>query len=146
MLMHWRCTSTIALGGTGGIYQGCGPLQNNQLTHAMPEQSKLTHCTSTSLEIIASHCLAYLHTATAMKCESRVKLFWLALNRIVILFHPPARRVKIMCLLSTNYIPIEYVALVSQTLFIIYDIIFDCIFCYFYLLGCNYYYYYYYYY
>jgi len=49
----------IALGGTGSIYRGHGPLQNNQLTHAMPEQSKLTHCTSALLEIIAKHCLAY---------------------------------------------------------------------------------------
>ena len=50
MLMHWQDASTIALGGTGGIYRGRGPLQNNWLTHAIPEQSKLTQCTFTSLE------------------------------------------------------------------------------------------------
>jgi len=29
--MHWRDTSTIALGSIGGIDQDCAPLQNNQL-------------------------------------------------------------------------------------------------------------------
>jgi len=80
----------------------------------IPEQSKLTHCTSASLEIIAKRCLAPLQlkwNAYHLKsCFDRV------LNRIVILFHPPAQRVTRQyytseCLLSMHYVPIECLAL-----------------------------------
>jgi len=54
---------------TGGIYRGRGPQQNNQLTHAISEQSKLTHCSSASLENIAKRCLAVCPSAFHRNCN-----------------------------------------------------------------------------
>ena len=85
----------------------------------LPEQSKLTHCTSASLEIIDKRCLALLQT-TAMECTSCDKLFWSGLNRIVILFHPPAQRVMFIIQVSVTWIECVALGLVAFSNIIIF--------------------------
>ena len=58
---------------------------------------------SALVEVIVKRCLALQHTTTTMECTSHDKLFWSAVNRIVIQFHTPAWRVTIFIQVSVCY-------------------------------------------